>query len=103
MTRLNAIDGSIAPPTTMSRRRLLQMGGFAGLAFATLTGRLAQMQIVDGETHRSRADENRLRVTTVPAPRGVLFDRSGIPIVRNKPAFSVAVVPADLPDRPELV
>jgi penicillin-binding protein 2 len=103
MTRLSAIDGSVAPPRTMSRRRLLQMGGLTGLGFAALTGRLVQMQLLEGEAHRSRADDNRLRVTTVPAQRGILFDRAGIPIVRNRPAFSVAVVPADLPARPELL
>src|SRR5262249_52209076 len=52
---------------------------------------------------RLRADANRLRVGAIPAPRGILLDRNGIPVVRNRPSFSISVVPADLPDRPEAV
>ncbi|HEV8633138.1 MAG TPA: penicillin-binding protein 2 [Chloroflexota bacterium] len=103
MTRLRAIDGSVAPPAAMDRRRLLQLGALGGLGLVSLTGRLFQMQVLEGEGHRSRADANRLRVSAVPAPRGILLDRNGIPVVRNRPSFSIAVVPADLPRRPEVV
>jgi penicillin-binding protein 2 len=33
----------------------------------------------------------------VAAPRGVIYDRNGVILARNRPSFTVALVPADLP------
>ncbi|MCX6032669.1 MAG: penicillin-binding protein 2 [Chloroflexi bacterium] len=63
----------------------------------TLAGRLWQLQMVQGETYRVLADRNRFRQVDVAAPRGVIYDRNGAILARNRPSFTVAVVPADLP------
>ena len=39
-----------------------------------------------------------IRVRPVAAPRGILFDRTGLPLVDNRPAFTLVVVPRDAPD-----
>lgn len=56
------------------------------------------MQVVEGTTYQVRAADNSRRALTVPAPRGVIYDRNDALLVRNVPTFTIAVVPADLPD-----
>ena len=60
--------------------------------------RLWDVQIVHGKDYRARADSNRLRQESVAAPRGIIYDRTGLPMVRNAPNFQVQIVPAYLPD-----
>ena len=60
--------------------------------------RLWDVQIVRGEQYRADADANRLRLESVAAPRGVIYDRTGLPLVRNAPNFQVQIIPAYLPD-----
>ncbi|MFQ5886420.1 MAG: hypothetical protein ACE5II_04205, partial [Anaerolineae bacterium] len=63
-----------------------------------------RLQIVQGEESRERANRNRFRLVSIPAPRGVIYDRQERLLVRNIPSFTVSVVPADLPpDREEEV
>jgi penicillin-binding protein 2 len=71
------------------------------VAFAILTVRLWQLQIVERDQYRLRADRNRFRLVPIDAPRGVMYDRSGKLLVRNEPSFTVTIVPADLPEDAE--
>ena len=64
---------------------------------AVLIGRLWQLQMVEGESYLVRSDRNRFREVDVAAPRGVIYDRNGEILARNRPSFTVAVVPGDLP------
>ncbi len=67
------------------------------LALLLLGGQLWRLQIAQGEAYRQKADLNRLRVISIRAPRGVIYDREQRILVRNVPAFTVSVLPADLP------
>jgi len=60
--------------------------------------RLWHLQFVQGEYYRDRASVQSTRPVNIPAPRGIVYDRSGTPLVRNVPSFDVTVVPAYLPD-----
>ncbi len=71
------------------------------LAVVGLISRLWQLQMVAGEKYRLLADQNRLREVDVAAPRGVIYDSNGVILARNRPSFSVVIVPGDLPDDPE--
>ena len=67
------------------------------LVFVLLVGRLYQLQIVRGDEYRVDADNNRFRLVEVPAPRGVMYDKTGQILVRNRPSFEVSLVPDDIP------
>ncbi len=69
--------------------------------FLVLVVQLWQLQIVRGQEFQQRADRNRFRVEAVDAPRGVFYDRNGRLLVRNVPKFTVSLIPARLPDKPE--
>jgi penicillin-binding protein 2 len=72
---------------------LLAIGLAAG--FLAIGAQLAYLQIVTGNRLAELSDKNRIRLRTVTAPRGILFDRNGLPLVENRPAFTLAVVPRD--------
>ena len=68
------------------------------LMLLVLAARLWELQVVRGERFTEQAFENRLRIEQVPAPRGIIYDRRGIPLVKNAPFYSVALVPKLLPE-----
>ena len=59
--------------------------------------RLYSLQIVSGASYQEQAAVNRLREIDTHAPRGVIYDRNGEILARNRPSFVIAVIPADLP------
>jgi len=61
-------------------------------------GRLFSLQIIQGEAYREIADENRFDEVSLPAQRGVIYDRNDFQLVRNIPEYRIMVTPALLPD-----
>lgn len=67
----------------------------AGLAAATQAAVLIiassywSVQVADGSYYRELADNNRLRKLTIEAPRGLILDRFGRPLVENAPSYSL--------------
>ncbi len=66
------------------------------IAFALIFSRLYYLQIIKGEEFRNLSENNRIRIQEVPAPRGILFDREGIPLVDSFPAFDVSLFRQDI-------
>ncbi len=63
------------------------------MGFVILLLRLWQLQILQGDEMREISESNRLRVIGVPAPRGIIFDRNNVPLVKNTPYFCASVIP----------
>lgn len=58
----------------------------------TLLGvRLYFLQIVKGDYYAERAENQRIRLIPIPAPRGAIFDRNGKILVDSRPTYSVVV------------
>lgn len=70
-------------------------GYFIIAGFLILLIRLWQLQILQGAEYRKISESNRLRVVGVPAPRGIIFDRNGIPLVKNAPYFCASLIPGE--------
>ncbi len=68
------------------------------LLFVILGARLWQLQILHGKEYAEVSLENRLRIEHVPSPRGIIFDRNGIPLVKNSAYFFVSLRPEAVPD-----
>ncbi|AYG96404.1 penicillin-binding protein 2 [Brevundimonas naejangsanensis] len=73
-------------------RRTLLLGGGATLGIVALTGRLAQLQVVQAEEYATLATNNQFNFRLVPPPRGLIKDRNGVVIAGNRPSFRVLVV-----------
>lgn len=65
------------------------------LVFVSLVSRLGYLQVVQGKYYGQKADGNRIRIIPTMAPRGIFFDRNGIPLVSNLPGFTVALLPVN--------
>lgn len=61
--------------------------------FVLLISRLGYLQVVQGHYYERLAEGNRIRLIPVMAPRGVFYDRNGIPLVSNRPGFTVSLLP----------
>lgn len=68
------------------------------LAFSVLLLQLGNLQVLQGQTYRELADANRFRLVQVPSSRGVMYDRHGELLVRNRPVYNIVIIPAYLPD-----
>ena len=55
--------------------------------------RLAQMQLVQTAEWRLAAERNRSQMIHQNAPRGRIYDRTGVPLATNVPAFSLIFLP----------
>lgn len=73
------------------------IGWVSSLVLIVLAGRVFILNTVQGEKYRGMAERNSLRMLTIPAPRGIIYDRTGQALVQNIPTLDLAVVPADLP------
>jgi len=52
-----------------------------------IVAKLFSLQIIHGDEYKKLADSNRTRTQIIHAPRGVIFDRDGEPLVYNIPGF----------------
>ena len=97
------MDGRIEPARRLSR--FLVFGLVVVLALGGLTARLFYLQVVSGVEYSALAAQNRSVTQAVPAPRGLIFDRDGRPLVTNAAMLSVKVRAADIPEerRDEIV
>src|SRR5579884_215461 len=77
-------------------RRLAVLRALIAGLLAILALRLWQVQIVQGDYFLRLSQEHGLRVTSIPAPRGLIVDRRGRPIAATRPAFTVAVLPMEM-------
>jgi len=81
------------------RRRVLCLAAVAGIAFVGLLGQLWYLQVLEGGRLQEMSERNRIRVRPVAAPRGILFDRNGLALVDNRPAFTLSLIPREMDDR----
>lgn len=65
---------------------------FVALIFSVLVGRVAYLQLIETEHYRTLARENSLRLITISAPRGEVYDRNGLKLVGNRPLYAVSLV-----------
>ena len=85
----------LAPNRERDRRpiRFLTFGIVMVLIFGVLGARLAYLQIDRGEAYAARAEANRTVEESIPAPRGLIYDRKGRLLVNNVATWAVRIVP----------
>jgi cell division protein FtsI (penicillin-binding protein 3) len=84
----------MAKPTT--RIAAIQFGFAIGIA--AVLGRAAQLQIVEREQWAREARSQRTERAVLPARRGALYDRNGIPLAITQEFYHIGVAPNELTD-----
>lgn len=88
------------PRRFRSRRRFLLAGWLVATLF--IVGRAAQVQVLEGSTWSERAERQQSLTDVVPAPRGTVVDRNGIPLAASRERLRITVVTDQIRD-PDLV
>ena len=65
------------------------------VAFAVLFMRLFYLQIMKGEEFIRLSENNSIRLESIVAPRGLIYDNHGILLVDNRPSFDLSIIPRD--------
>jgi penicillin-binding protein 2 len=65
------------------------------VAFAVLFMRLFYLQIMKGEEFIRLSENNSIRLESIVAPRGLIYDRHGVLLVDNRPSFDLSIIPRD--------
>ncbi|HLF50580.1 MAG TPA: penicillin-binding protein 2 [Methylomirabilota bacterium] len=80
-------------------RRVLALAAITAVGFVGLLGQLWYLQVLEGGRLQELSEKNRIRIRPVVAPRGILFDRNGLALVDNRPAFTLSLIPREMEDR----
>ncbi len=80
------------------RIRLIILGGVVILIFSLLASRLWYLQITKGQKYTEFSQGNRIRLVPEPALRGIIYDRNGVILAENRPAYQLQLVREDTPD-----
>jgi penicillin-binding protein 2 len=82
--------------------RIWILVAFVALMFTALLLRLWYLQIIKGGYYRELSENNRIRIIDIRPPRGVLYDRNGIPLADNAPNHVITYTPEDAENSPDV-
>ena len=81
----------------LSQRLLVSAIGVIFI-LALLIGRLVQLQILDHTHFTTLSKDNRVRLEPLPPARGLIYDRNGVLLAQNQPAYSLEMIPEQVLD-----
>lgn len=81
---------SFAPNAVQGRARVASALLF--LMFVFLLAAFFRTQVLRGAQYVLKSEENRLRELPLPAPRGVIYDRTGQVIAENLPGYAISLL-----------
>jgi cell division protein FtsI (penicillin-binding protein 3) len=73
------------------------------LAAGSVAVRAFQLEIVEGDAWLARAENQHSKQLPLPAPRGTIYDRNGVPLAGSRNAYRVAIAPREVQDRQALI
>jgi len=78
-------------PNEIQRRARIASGALF-LGFVLLGGAFFRTQVLQNARYTLQSEENRLREIPLPAPRGMIYDRTGKIIAENLPGYSISLL-----------
>ncbi|RJP55187.1 MAG: hypothetical protein C4557_01870 [Anaerolineaceae bacterium] len=89
--------GTESRPVRFEAWRLSVIYIAVALALITLLFRLVNLQVFEGSDWTAQAVDNYTNEVSVPAARGIIYDRNGYILARNMASYNIIVTPANLP------
>ena len=71
---------------------------FVVLLLLGLVSRLVYLQIVGHQHYASLATRNRIKTSSIPPTRGIIYDRHGRVLADNFPSYSLEIIPEQVKD-----
>jgi len=90
-------------PIDWYRRRISEALIFVVAAFLILLSRLYYLQIIEGPELVRQSQSNWFRLQGLPPMRGLIFDRHGVLLVDNRPAFNISIVSREAKNPEEVI
>lgn len=81
--------------------RVVIAGGLALAMMLIVVVRLIHLQIFSYDHFTTLSQTNRVRLVAVPPPRGLIYDRNGVLLAENRPAYSLEITPEAVGDMEE--
>ena len=76
-------------PVDALKTRFHVVAAATAVVFGALGIKLFSMQVLNSSSYKSASDDNRYTTVSTPAPRGFIYDKSGIPLVTNRTSLTV--------------
>ncbi len=80
------------------RHRILLSGVVISLILICILIQLINLQVVHYNRYKTLSNKNLLNTIALPPNRGLIYDRNGIIIAKNKAVYMLSVVPAKTPN-----
>ncbi len=100
--RARPVRNAAAEGEQFRRRALLAALGVAAALGALALG-YGRLQIQQHEEYATRSEENRIRLDPIVPARGLVYDRNGVLLADNAPAYRLDIVPERVEDMPQLL
>jgi penicillin-binding protein 2 len=84
------------------KRRLWLLSVCVLVFFAVIVLRLWYLQVIKGSYYRELSENNRIRIISIRPPRGIIYDRNGIPLAENTPSYTITFTPEDAKGMPQV-
>lgn len=84
-------------------RRAIVAFGLVVICFSILIFNLYQLQIRQHSYYTTRSNDNDIKMLPIAPTRGIIYDRNGIPLVRNITWYDLAVTPYKIKDMDALL
>lgn len=84
-------------------RRVIVAFGLVVVCFGILIANLYNLQIRQHAYYTTRSDANDIKMLPIAPTRGMIYDRNGIPLVRNVTWYDLSVTPYKISDMDELL
>ena len=78
------------------KMRMTIIHGIVFAILAALGARLYFLQVVSGDYYAERAENQRVRLLRIPAPRGAIFDRNGKLLVDSRSTYNIILSAEDM-------
>lgn len=82
--RVSSQEDSVSTPSETLKSRFTALTILAGAIFAALFAKLFETQILSSTRYAKAATSNMYTTVSTPAPRGYIYDRNGVSLVKNR-------------------
>ncbi len=83
------------------KRRLIVAALIVFVLMSVVLGRLYVLQVVEYEHFTTLSNSNRVRLKALPPSRGLIYDRNGVVLADNLPAYRLEIIREQVDDLDE--